>query len=273
MADLPDIPPIGECQPPKGELRPSPSLSQSPRRGEFLRRDSGKVYGRGEPMTGAAKNWIAGGKKMGNALKRLRLQHGWTHEEAAAHMGVSRGQFIKLERGERKLTERTIRLAAKAFEVSMAEVMRDNGPPGAGYLPVTALGERDLPVFAAAEGGPGEMVVSTSPIEIVARPWYLGSVKEGFGVLVVGESMSPAFEPGDIAVVNPRLPPARGKDVILVAREEEGEFTAVIKRLVRWTATEWHVRQFNPPPGAKEDMVLSRKAWPKALRVVGKFYG
>ncbi|ABS68840.1 putative prophage repressor [Xanthobacter versatilis] len=38
-------------------------------------------------------------------------------------MGVSRGQFIKLERGERGLTERTIDLAAKAFEVTKAEVL------------------------------------------------------------------------------------------------------------------------------------------------------
>lgn len=221
-------------------------------------------------MTGASR---AGGKKMSNALKRLRLQRGWTHEEAAAHMGVSRGQFIKLERGERKLTERTIRLASKAFSVTMAEVMRDDGPPGSGYLPITALGERDLPVFAAAEGAPGEMVVSTSPIEIVARPWYLGSVKEGFGVLVVGESMLPVFEPGDIAVVNPRLPPARGKDVLVVRGEEESEFTATVKRLVRWTPTEWHVHQFSPPAGQRGDLALPRKVWGKALRIVGKVNG
>ena len=60
---------------------------------------------------------------MSNALRDLRLAKGWTHDEAAERMGVSRGQFIKLERGERGLTERTIDLAAKAFGVSKAEVL------------------------------------------------------------------------------------------------------------------------------------------------------
>jgi transcriptional regulator with XRE-family HTH domain len=64
---------------------------------------------------------------MGNNLKRLRAEHGWTHEQAANAMGISRGQFIKLERGERHLTERTIGLAAKAFEVGEADVIADRG--------------------------------------------------------------------------------------------------------------------------------------------------
>jgi len=36
-------------------------------------------------------------------------------------------------------------------------------------------------------------------------------------------TLVPVFEPGDLAIVNPRLPPTRGKDVILVADETEGE--------------------------------------------------
>ena len=71
---------------------------------------------------------------MGNALRYLRLKKGWTHEEAGGAMGVSRSQFIKLERGERRLTEDTIGRAAKAFEVTPADVM--SGPsivPVVGY--------------------------------------------------------------------------------------------------------------------------------------------
>lgn len=60
---------------------------------------------------------------MGTSLRQLRLERGWTHDEAAKRMGVSRGQFIKLERGERGLTARTIALAAKAFEVPQSEIL------------------------------------------------------------------------------------------------------------------------------------------------------
>jgi len=65
---------------------------------------------------------------MANALKKLRAARGWTHDLAAERMGISRGQFIKLERGERGLTERTIALAAKAFGVPPAEVIGDDEP-------------------------------------------------------------------------------------------------------------------------------------------------
>lgn len=63
---------------------------------------------------------------MGNGLRSLRLARGWTHDRAATEMGVSRGQFIKLERGERGLTERTLKLAAKAFDVPRATVLGDD---------------------------------------------------------------------------------------------------------------------------------------------------
>lgn len=135
------------------------------------------------------------------------------------------------------------------------------------------LGDRDLKVFAAVEGGSGAMVVNSEPIELVPRPWFMREVRDGYAVLVVGESMVPVFEPGEMAIVNPRLPPMRGKDVILIKDETDGEFVATIKRLENYTSTHWNLRQFNPPRGQKAEFSLSRKEWPKALRVVGKYYG
>lgn len=61
----------------------------------------------------------------------------------------------------------------------------------------------------------------------------------------------------------------RGKDVILIGGEDQGEFRASIKRLESWDANNWRVRQFNPA----KTMNWARKEWPKALRVVGKYYG
>ena len=66
----------------------------------------------------------------------------------------------------------------------------------------------------------------------------------------------------------------RGKDMIFISDQTAGEFTATIKRLIRWTERDWHVRQLaNPPTGQKAEFTLSRKTWPRALRVVGKYYG
>lgn len=130
-----------------------------------------------------------------------------------------------------------------------------------------------IPVYASVEGGPGEMVVSTEPIDWAVRPWYLREVKDGYAVVVVGESMAPAFEPGDLAIVNPKAPLVRNKIAIFVREEYEGDFTATIKRLVRQTPTCWVVEQFNPPDGMPSQYELARSLYPKAYRVVGKYDG
>lgn len=144
-------------------------------------------------------------------------------------------------------------------------VVSENGAP-----PRQAVfGSNDLPVYAAVEGGPGELVISTEPIEFVARPWYLGQVKDGFGVIVTGESMYPAYNPGEMAIVHPKLPALIGKTHIFAQDAEDGQFTATLKKLVGHSSTEWKVEQYNPP----KVFTLSKALWPKAVRVVGKYEG
>lgn len=131
--------------------------------------------------------------------------------------------------------------------------------------PPQFFGQRDMPVYAATEGGPGEMVISSDPIDFVVRPWYLGEVRDGFAVIVVGDSMSPAYEPGDLAVVNPALPPMRNKTAIFTT-DDNGEIRSTIKRLINFSSSEWFVEQYNP----HKQFVLDRHLWSKFLRVVGK---
>lgn len=60
---------------------------------------------------------------MGNNLKKLRESRKWTQGQAADAMGVSFGQYVKLERGERRLTQEYIQQAAKAFDVVPAAIL------------------------------------------------------------------------------------------------------------------------------------------------------
>lgn len=172
-----------------------------------------------------------------------------------AALGLSHGYIMAATEPESRSTAVIKRTKTKAFSPSVIE-----GNQG-------RLG--DMPIYAAAEGGTGEVVYSTEPIEEVPRPWFLKMVRDPFGVLVTGESMSPAFEPGDVAIVNPALPTARDTNVILIGGEEAGEFKASIKRLLGWSATEWALHQHNP----RRDFKLPRNDWPKALRIVGKLEG
>lgn len=225
----------------------------------------------------ARKGESAGG--LGPRIDEARQYAKLTLTALGVEVGVGRSAVSQWISETTDPTAENLRKAAMATGVSYEWLATGRGqmaPPPTPHEPAhnyapppDILGARDLPVYAAVEGGRGQMVVSTDPIELVPRPWYMREVRDGYAVLVVGESMVPAFEPGQMAIVNPRLPPQRDADAILVSGEQEGEFTASIKRLVNWTAQEWRVRQFNP----KKEFTLLRREWPKALRVVGKYYG
>jgi phage repressor protein C with HTH and peptisase S24 domain len=127
---------------------------------------------------------------------------------------------------------------------------------------------RDFPVYGAAQGGPsGAMAMSSDPIQRISRPDPLLTVKTGYGVFVVGESMSPAYEQGDIALVHPKLPAKRGADVILMRREPDGTPHVLIKHLIGWTDTDWRVRQYNPPL----EYDLPKAEWTEVETIVGRY--
>ena len=126
----------------------------------------------------------------------------------------------------------------------------------------------NFPVYAAAEGGDGHIILTTDVIEYQKRPAMLEGVKSAYGILVVGESMSPAYRPGDIALVDPRLGHIRDTEVVLYEWDEaNGNARASIKTLVNYTDQEWTVSQLNPP----KTFTLSRRQWTRCHRVVGKF--
>ena len=124
---------------------------------------------------------------------------------------------------------------------------------------------RDLPVYSAAEGGDGVMILDSDPIEYVERPIELADVKGAYAVYVVNDSMFPAYEPGDKVHVHPGKPIAPGKDVLFMREEKDGTRHALIKRLVRVSEKSWKVRQFNPD----STFELSRRIWQRAYRIVG----
>ena len=132
----------------------------------------------------------------------------------------------------------------------------------------------DMPVFAGAEGGVGELIIHSEPVDYISRPQNLEHVKEAFGVIVTGGSMVPAYKPGETALVNPRQAPAPGDDCILISHSEEtGERRGLIKEFVRATATHWIVRQHADTEYAKggQEISLPKAEWQLAYKVTGKF--
>ena len=166
----------------------------------------------------------------------------------------------------------TLAKLASAMHISVAEltgeVKLQYGPaPGiAPFNPINAGPTiRDLPVFGAAEGGDGVMILDNEPIEFTDRPANLAGVRGAYAVYVVNESMSPAYEQGDKAHIHPARPVKPGKDALFISTDDDGTQHAMIKRLVKSTEKHWKVQQFNPP----RIFDLLKSKWQKAQRVVG----
>jgi SOS-response transcriptional repressor LexA len=125
----------------------------------------------------------------------------------------------------------------------------------------------DLPVYASAEGGGGTVVITSEPIAFVRRPEPLLSVRDGYGCYMIGDNMSPAYEQGDLLLVNPGKPVRPGDDCVFVREQNDGSQHALVKRLLRSSAEKFRVRQFNPA----RDFDLDRAQWTKVQLVVGKY--
>lgn len=132
------------------------------------------------------------------------------------------------------------------------------------------VGEKDFPIYAAAAGGSGHLIINFEPVEWAKRPTILEGVPHAYGLLVYGDSMSPAYRHGDMALVHPGLRESVDEDVVLydhALHDEHGEVEAIIKHLVTWSDMEWTLEQYNPPRQWRE----LRAGWPTCHRVVGKY--
>lgn len=213
-------------------------------------------------------------KEIGRIVRSARENKGLSQAELGRGIGVKQQSIDAIERGETRrskfLPEIVRELGIKPDEVGLPPPDTDRDP---GFLPERQIIEptRDFPIYAAVEGGPGEIIRSVQPVDWYPRPAPVAHVREAYGLFVIGESMSPEFEPGDIALVNPALPPIGGKPCIFYT-ELHGEARATIKRYVRQTGNEWVVYQHNPPRGGTHEFRLSRKEWGICHRVLGKYY-
>jgi SOS-response transcriptional repressor LexA len=119
----------------------------------------------------------------------------------------------------------------------------------AAELPGNNAFQRDLPVYGVAVGGSqGDFSFNGTVVDYVRRPPMLMKIGNAFGVYVIGDSMSPRFDHGDLVFVHPGRPPQPGNDVIVELHGEHGApGPCYIKRLVRRSADRVQLAQFNPP--------------------------
>lgn len=212
-------------------------------------------------------------RDIGAVIRAAREAKGLSQADLARAIGIKQQSLDSVESGKtaksKYLPEIVAELGLKPEDVGLPKDV----PITDGWIPGNQIlqGGRDFPIYAAVEGGPGEIVRSSDPVDWYPRPAPVAHVREAYGLYVVGDSMAPEFEPGDIALVNPVLPAMPGKPCIFYT-ERHGEGRATIKRFLRATSGQWFVFQHNPPHGMSKEFTLSRKEWGLCHRVLGKYY-
>jgi transcriptional regulator with XRE-family HTH domain len=207
---------------------------------------------------------------IGENVRKLREAASLSQDELASAAKTTQSTIDRIERDE-VANSRFLPRIAGVLRVSLAELDESyatgaDAPVRPVLPPVAQIGgDRDFPIYTAAEGGPGEIIRSVDPVDWWPRPIEVLRVKGAYGMYVVGESMAPDFEPGQVAVINPNMPFVSNKPYIFYA-DKAGEPRATIKRLRRATPDTWYVTQHNP----KHDFTLSRGLWTIAHRVVGR---
>lgn len=220
---------------------------------------------------------------IGTRIKQARTARNMTQREVAEHFGIQRVSVTQWENDTTTPDIERIPVLAALLGVSADWLLEAKGAAPSptesqrskGFKPRVVEGgqlvrqERTLPLYAAARGGDGHVIVTFEAIEYLKMPTILEGVRGGYGLLITGESMDPAYRTGDMALVNPNLPPQRDTDVILYHTPpgDGGETEAIIKRLDGLNDREWTLEQYNPRRTFKE----YRADWPICHRVVGKY--
>lgn len=208
------------------------------------------------------------------AVRKLRqlTQQGLADEMTRRGIPVSRGAVGNWERGEGIETGH-LEALSDILGAKVGYLARGEGsPPEAVALPIAErpnearmIYPQKLPIFGTAEGGQGIEILSSDPVMFVETN-LLAGVSGAYGVLITNESMVPAFRPGDIALVHPHMP-ARPDNEVVLQRDDNGTRYGIIKTLVRATATEYRLKQWNP----EKEFTRSKREWTDCHLVVGKY--
>lgn len=205
------------------------------------------------------------GMDLANVSKDLGRNHAYLHQY------IFRGKPQYLPEAERivlaqrtglsedEIGRRVLIFGTGRQDTQRAKIVEYGGPALTKGGPV-------IPIYAAAQGGRGHLIVTFEAVEYLAPPEELLRVRDAYGILVIGDSMIPAYRPGDIAWVHPHKQKEREKDVVLYHVPPLGEAEAIIKTLVSWTDQNWKLRQYNP----LKDFTESLTDWPVCHRIVGK---
>jgi len=194
--------------------------------------------------------------KFPNNLKMLRQAHPekWTQDEAAEKFGYSKGGYVKLEDGDRKLNPGVIETARKLYGVTSDEVLgRVGGKSSTEVSIARVVGEVAAGIWLEANPFAFDPDLPPDedkypPMPYVPLPQYRGLPQ--VAVKVIGPSVNRVIQDGHFAVCIPYWE-ARGEitdgDLVVVQRRQGDLFEGTIKRVARGKKN-WELRPESTDP-------------------------
>lgn len=197
--------------------------------------------------------------------ERLR-QKGLT-DYRASMLAAGRPEIIRnIRRGRSRNPRRdTLEKLAQVLECSFEWLATGRGPveppagdtlrdgegvlqPGDTGLPPRREMPADVPVLGTAAGSlqGAFQLHAGEPIDHVRRPPGVATAVDIYAIYVVGDSMSPRFEDGELVYVSGRRPARSGDYVIVQIGAETEDVEAYCKRLVRRDGERLVLEQYNP---------------------------
>ncbi|WP_429773892.1 LexA family protein [Acinetobacter bereziniae] len=173
---------------------------------------------------------------LGSRLKNLRKTKKLTQQQVADAIGVSKTSVIYWEKDENLPKYDSLMSLAQILGVTSDYLLNGKGSESLDKN-VSApfpLSGRLVPVISWVQAGTWTNVDSV-PIGTEFKEWLPPNPKcgkNGYGLIVVGESMSPDFRPSDKIYVNPdfQISDLKTGDLVIVACD--GETEATFKKLI-----------------------------------------
>ena len=199
-------------------------------------------------------------KRLQDVMERAGLTQAALARKASAYGEPVSQQVVQHLTSGRNTTSKSLVPIAKALDVSVewlttgegASFAVKGGAAGLRAAKASARSARDeerVPVLGMAECGPdGWSLWNGDIIDTIPRPMNLVGAPKAYAVYIVGDSMEPRYYSGELAHVHPGKPVTIGAFVLVQMRpDHDGETPkAVVKRLIKRSATKITLEQYNP---------------------------
>lgn len=205
-----------------------------------------------------------------NRLREHRLAAKLTLEELADLVDSNYQTVQKIENRDRKFSFDWALKFSKALGKAPGDFFYTEGAAAAGMDDLRYTGSgipRKIPVWGVVDAHDGEKyAINTedTPLDFIDPLPQQQLDKDAYGLLVSGNSMTPALKPGCIACVHTRRPVVAG-DICVIEFKDGGGW---VKEYIRKTDGHIVVKQYNP----EKELKLAFSDIKKIIPVIGVIF-